>query len=117
MLDKISRVPKSRWTQDRVARLGYLVGLGWPAERIAKDPLINTQVRNVHRQVMRFGLSFREAKVTNSNSVSSKTRSVLDLEAEKRGMTPEKFIGYVMNVLANEPTLLNNILDDDESYT
>lgn len=117
MLDKVPNITRSRWTQDRVARLGYLVGLGWPAERIAKDPLINTQVSNVFKQVMRFGLSFREAKITNSNSVSSKTRSILDLEAEKRGMTPEKFIGYVINVLANEPTLLNNILDDDESYT
>jgi hypothetical protein len=40
---------KTRWTQERVARLGFLVGQGWDAKRVARDPLIASTATNVHR--------------------------------------------------------------------
>jgi hypothetical protein len=34
-----TEVHKSRWTGERIARLGFLLGLGWDAKRIAQDPI------------------------------------------------------------------------------
>ena len=56
-----TEIQKARWTGDRIARLGFLLGLGWDARRIAEDPLINSTPNNVHRQALRFGLAFRAA--------------------------------------------------------
>ncbi len=51
---------KTSWTSERVARLGFLVGQGFGARRIAEDPLIASTPNNVHRQAQRFGLAFRD---------------------------------------------------------
>ncbi len=48
---------KTSWTAERVARLGFLVGQGFGAKRIAEDPLIASTPNNVHRQAQRFGLA------------------------------------------------------------
>jgi hypothetical protein len=52
---------KSRWTGERIARLGFLLGLGWDAKRVAEDLIIASTPNNVHRQAQRFGLGFRAA--------------------------------------------------------
>ena len=31
---------RTRWTAERIARLGFLIGLHWDAKRVADDPLI-----------------------------------------------------------------------------
>jgi hypothetical protein len=50
------------WTTKKAARLGYLVGRGWDAKRIARDPTIASTPNNVHRQANRVGLSLGEAR-------------------------------------------------------
>ena len=45
-----TEIRKSRWTGERIARLGFLLGLGWDAKRIAEDPIISSTPNNVHRQ-------------------------------------------------------------------
>jgi len=61
-----TEILKSRWTGERIARLGFLLGLGWDAKRIAEDPIISSTPNNVHRQAQRFGLAFRAAAVAMS---------------------------------------------------
>ena len=56
-----TEIQKTHWTGERIARLGFLLGLGWDAKRIAEDPIIASTPNNVHRQVQRFGLGFRAA--------------------------------------------------------
>src|SRR5919197_2630100 len=56
-----TEIHKSRWTGERIARLGFLLGLGWDAKRIAEDPIIASTPNNVHRQAQRVGLAFRAA--------------------------------------------------------
>ncbi len=52
--------PPRRWTHERVARLGFLAGLGWTAQKIADDPLIRTTANNVYRQAQRFGIALSD---------------------------------------------------------
>ena len=51
-----TEIRKSRWTGERIARLGFLLGLGWDAKRIAEDPIISSTPNNVHRQAQRLSL-------------------------------------------------------------
>ncbi len=50
-------LPKTRWTAERVARLGFLIGLGWDAKRVSEDPVISSTSNNVHRQGAAFSVS------------------------------------------------------------
>ncbi|WP_244395950.1 hypothetical protein [Beijerinckia indica] len=105
----VNGILKTRWTDERIARLGFLVGLGWSGERIARDPLIRSTTNNIHRQAQRFGLRFRAASVS---QIQKPIRDVLDAAAEKRGITQEKIIHLILATLAQEPNLIDNILDD-----
>ncbi len=102
---------KTRWTGERIARLGFLLGMGWDSKRIANDPLIRTTSNNVHRQAQRFGLAFRASNVDRLK-LSSKQLDVLDKAAEKRGVTRECLIKLLIKTVAEEQDLLENILDD-----
>ena len=55
--------PRERqaWTAERNAWLGYLIGQGWDAKRIAEDPLIRSTPGMVYRQAHKLGLSFTGA--------------------------------------------------------
>lgn len=117
MLDKTNSEDistKSRWTQQRCAFFGYLLGQGWDAKRIAHHPLINSTNNNVHRQAQRFGLSFIEAKQSNSLNLKAEHREIFTQAGLKRGLSYEMFIQYILLTLAKEPTLIDNILDDGE---
>ncbi len=100
------------WTSDRIARLGFLVGQGFAAKRIADDPLIASTPNNVHRQAQRFGLAFREA--TTPLRLTPEAAAHYDAAAEKRGLTRESLIRLLVMTAAGEPNLLDNILDDGE---
>ena len=96
---------------ERIARLGFLVGQGFAAKRIAHDPLIASTPNNVHRQAQRFGLAFRDAMAT-SLRLPPDAAAPLDAAATKRGVTRETLIRLLLIVAAAEPNLLDNILDD-----
>ncbi len=103
---------KSRWTGDRIARLGFLLGMGWDARRIAEDPLIASTPNNVHRQAQRFGLAFRAAAAALAFRLPPDATQLYDAAAAKRSLTREAMIKLVLLVIAADPNLLNNILDD-----
>ncbi len=107
------KILRTRWNGERIARMGFLVGLGWDAKRIASDALIASTPNNVHRQVNRFGLAFSNVQ-TSGLRVPGKISAVLDAEATKRGMTQETWIRLLLITLASDKYLIDNILDDGE---
>jgi hypothetical protein len=100
-------VRRGRWTGERIARLGFLIGLRWDCKRVAEDPIIASTPNNVFRQAQRFGLAFRAAKVAVTRDVTP-----LDAAALKRGVTPQELIDKLFDVIAADPVLIDNILDD-----
>ncbi len=107
-----TEVRKARWTGDRIARLGFLLGMGWDAKRIAEDPLIASTPNNVHRQAQRFGLAFRAAAAALALRLPPEATHLYDAAAAKRSLTREAMIKLLLLVVAADPTLLDNILDD-----
>ena len=100
---------RTRWSLDRVARLGFLVGQGFDARYIADDPMIASTRNNVHRQVHRFGLAFREAIALR---LPAQALDHLDAAAIRRGLSRGALMRAVLLAAASEQALLDNILDD-----
>lgn len=108
----LTETQKSRWTGERIARLGFLLGLGWDAKRIAEDPIIASTPNNVHRQAQRFGLAFRAAAAAMALRLPPEAASHFDAAAAKRGLTREAMIRRLLIEVAGDSCLLDNILDD-----
>ena len=106
-----TRANKSRWNKARIFRLGFLVGAGLDAQRIAKDPIISSNASNVYRQVARFGGNFHDADDMGV-MLTAEAASCFDKHASRRGLTREKLIQAILLEIAKEPNLLDNILDD-----
>ncbi len=104
--------PKTRWTSERIARLGFLIGLGWDSDHISKDPIIKTTAHNVHRQADRFGLRFREVP-RSPLQLPPKIAAEYDKAAAKRGITREMLIRMLLIVAGEDTALIENILDDE----
>ena len=107
-----TEIHKSRWTGERIARLGFLLGLGWDAKRVAADPIIASTTNNVHRQAQRFGLAFRAAAAAISLHLPPSAASHFEAAAAKRSLTREAIIRILLIEIAADPSLLDNILDD-----
>ncbi|MGB6709403.1 MAG: hypothetical protein WBE85_04405 [Methylocella sp.] len=107
-----TEIHKSHWTGERIARLGFLLGLGWDVKRVAEDPIIASTLNNVHRQVQRFGLGFRAAAAAVSMELPPDATSHFEAAAFKRGLTTDAMIRNLLLEVAAEPNLLDNILDD-----
>lgn len=107
-----TEIRKSRWTGERIARLGFLLGLGWDAKRIAEDPIIGSTPNNMHRQAQRFGLAFRAAAAAMSLRLPADAAIPFEQAAAKRGLTREAMIRLLLLEVAADPNLIDNILDD-----
>ncbi|HUZ90621.1 MAG TPA: hypothetical protein VMU78_01770 [Methylocella sp.] len=107
-----TEIHKSRWTGERIARLGFLLGLGWDAKRIAEDPIIASTPNNVHRQAQRFGLAFRAAAAAMSLRLPADATSRFEEAAAKRSLTREAMVKLLLLEVASDPHLIDNILDD-----
>lgn len=100
--------PRTRWSFERVARLGFLVGQGLDAKRVAGDPMIASTANNVHRQAQRFGLAFREAGMRLPHAVACR----FEAAAAKRGLSREGLIRVLLVAAGSDEALIDNILDD-----
>lgn len=98
------------WTRDRVARLGFLVGQGHDAARVASDPAVATTPGNVRRQANRFGLLLREAA---DRRLPDEVRARLEAAAARRGISRDRLIRLLVIAAGSDPSLIDNILDDD----
>lgn len=99
----------TRWTRQRIARLGFLVGLGWDARTIAADPLVTSTAPGVHRQALRFGLAFREAA---NLRLPAATLGRFEAAAAARGLSRDALIRALLITAGSDPSLIDNILDD-----
>jgi hypothetical protein len=109
--------PQREWTERRVARLGFLVGLGWDGWEIANDkelfPDIAASKTNLYRQAGRFGLSFHKAaQLLKETKMSEITTKPFDAAAIARGIPRSELIRRLMLEISCEPVLIDNILDD-----
>lgn len=102
--------PLGRWPASRIARLGFLVGQGLEAARVANDPLVASTTANVHRQARRFGLAFREAVAPLKLPPGPARR--FDAAAGRRGLTREELCRLVLVAAGSDDGLIDNILDD-----
>ena len=101
---------RTRWSAPRIARLGFLVGQGWDARRVAGDPLITSTPSNVHRQAQRFGLAFRDVTALR---LPPDVADRFDVAAGKRGLTRDGLIRSILVAAGSDAALIDNILDDD----
>jgi hypothetical protein len=111
MKPHLASPPKTRWTTERIARLGFLVGQGWDAKRVADDPMIASTPNNVHRQAQRFGLAFRDQPCALFH-LPGNAGAFCDAAAAKRSLTREGLIRLLLVTAASDANLIDNILDD-----
>lgn len=91
------------WTAERIARLGFLVGIGWDGNRIADE--FATTPNNVYRQASKLSLSFRErVRVARFDAFSE--------AAQKRGIAYHSLVDRLLDEIERCPVLIDNILDD-----
>ncbi len=100
---------RTRWSFERVARLGFLVGQGLDAKRVADDPMIASTSNNVHRQAQRFGLAFREAA---GLRLPQEVIARFDAAAAKRGLSRDGLVRILLVAAGSDGSLIDNILDD-----
>lgn len=98
-----------RWSHDRIARLGFLLGRGWDVNRIAADPLVASTAKSVYRHAQRFGLAFRD---TTALRLPDEAADRVDKAAVRRGLNRDGLIRLLVIAAASDPVLIDNILDD-----
>jgi hypothetical protein len=116
MDDVTTPVRERRWSNERIARLGFLVGLGWNSKRIACDSIISANPRTVLKHAHMYRLSFRAVRSMSFQApqIPRKVVRVFDVAADKRSITREMLVKMLFLELAREPNLLDNILDDQQ---
>lgn len=103
-----------RWPITRIARAALLYGAGHSLDEIAKDPLIAGSVGGVRRALKRSGINVddRPAARVMAVRVPHAATPVLAEAAAARRMLPEQLAALLLKTLAEEPTLIGNVLDD-----
>lgn len=99
-------------TTKKAARIGYLMGQGWSARRIANDPEISTTPMAVYKRAAEYGLGFNSVRLIHPD-----LETQLDVAAVKRGTTKEDIWNRLICELRMFPALIDNILGDDDPPT
>ena len=90
------------WSEQRVARLGYLVGIGWDASRIAADPVVRSTAAEVHRLANRLGLRFRRTVDGAPLNLDGQRMAYFDREARPRRLPTEALLRKLGEAIADE---------------
>lgn len=106
---------ETHWRSDRIFRLGVLVGMGWGSKRIASDPLIHSTMDRVRHKVCELGGGFRDIRGM-SVILRHAAGDFYDAEASKRCLTREKLIQVMLEEIAKDKTLFDNIMDDSDRF-
>jgi hypothetical protein len=96
--------PYKPWTAGRIARLGFLVGRGWKTGQLAAE--FSVSPNNLHRQAGRFGLKlsgYGEHEILPPQFVAL---------ARRLRQNPAELGKRLLAILAEEPVLMANLLDD-----
>ena len=103
-------MPRTRWTKSRVFRLGFWVGRGLKAPEIAE--LLESTPHTIQTVTNNMGGAFSDVPRGNLMIDLGRAIIVLTVQASRRGLTIERFVVRVLQILADDPTLLANVLDD-----
>jgi len=103
---------RTQWRAERIGRLGLLIGLGWDVQTIAEDPLIKSTKWNVYRKAQRLGLSIQGAAMAMPLRLPTATIDQLRPHAERRNMTVQGLVKALTVIIAADPSLVDNVLDD-----
>ena len=107
-------MPRTRWPAARLARAAFLCGKGHTSERVAADALIDSTGHAVRQNLAKVGLVASECAETDALvAVPSETLAELSRMRRKPGETVEGMLRRLLGILAADPTLLANVLDDD----
>ena len=106
-------MPADRWPAQRVAMAAFRAGQGRPLDRIAADPDVRSMPAVVKRRLRRVGIA---PGYSNPNdawlNLEPATAAALAGIAQSRGETAEALAGRLLSILAADPTLAANVLDD-----
>ena len=100
----------TKWSERRVARLGFLVGLGWDAARIARDPTVRCETGEVHRQVAALGLTMRETVSGTPYNLDGKRMAFFEASARRRRLPTEALLRKILEGV-DEERAIDLILD------
>ena len=100
---------RSTWSGARLARFGFLVGLGWDSRAIAEDPQIGSTPTNVRVQARRFGLTLRGAT---GFRLPYSVLGRYEAAAARRGLSRDDLLHLILINAGAEDALIDNILDD-----
>ena len=107
-------MPRSRWTPTRLVKLGFLIGRGHDAKTIAKHRDIESTGHAVTEEARRHGYVFLEDREAGIHvELRAKVLRALEREARRRCIQPHELASALLTILAEDETLLANVLDDD----
>lgn len=109
----IDTAPRSRWTKPRLAKAAFMGGAGFDVREIAVDV---ESTPSAVRQVLRsMGIALSDVRRGNLTiDVGARLAAFGDFAKKRgRGETPEALVTKVVRILADDPTLLANVLDDE----
>lgn len=103
-----------RWPIQRLARAAQLFGMGWSLEEIAEDPLVMSSPRRVRAALKRAKIFIEDAPLPGRYrlDLARKHSEVWRLAAARRHTTAEALLRRIAEIMADEPTYIENILDD-----
>lgn len=103
-----------RWPVTRLTHAAFLYGQGRTLEQIAADLFIQSNERGVRRALKRAGVYVGADLPPGQHSYDLDRRraDILESAAAKRGVTLPVFVRKVLEILADDPALLDNVLDD-----
>jgi len=82
----------------------------WTDKRVAA--FVGRHPSFVCRTIQRYGRRLRAERVSISLGLSAEQRRVITKAADRRGIRFDEMVERLMIVLANEPSLIDNVLDD-----
>lgn len=114
-MESLSMATRSRWTKPRLVRAALLVGRGYTAEEVARDALVMSTASAVYQVMKSLGLMFSDAPRGNLMiDVGSKVSALADYGRKLRQPEPAEIVASrAMRILADDPDMLRNVLDDD----
>ena len=103
-----------RWPVARLTRAAFLYGLGKTVEEIAADIFIQSSPTSVRRALQRAGVYVGPQAPPGDYSFELDRRraSVWEVAAARRHTTMPFLVRKVAEIVADDPALLDNILDD-----
>lgn len=104
-----------RWPVRRLILSCQLYERGWSFDEIARHPDIKSTARNVRRALRRAGADlddFRRGKVVRI-LVRHAALPALEAAARTRRIDLDELLDRLVSVLASDPALVRNVLDDE----